>query len=125
MLLECLKQHPNDPVVLKYLGKQYLHEGRRRLGLTMLHRMERVCRNMAENDQSDPDSWWNLGDIAEITGRRTRAQYCFRKAETISLQLTKKETEADDRQYYVHFARNAAERIAALRRKSQFGNRER
>jgi len=115
-ILTRLRAHPQDPELLKYLARAYRQEGRRRLALLYLHRMERASAKLIKDDPTDIYAWWNLGESAEQTGHRARAAKCFRKVQRISLALAKKETDPDDRDYYLRYTKNASRRINALHR---------
>jgi len=115
-LLARLRTHPDDPALLKYLARAYRQEGRRKLALVFLHRMERACTELIKEDPADIDSWWNLGESAEQTRHRARAVRCFGTAQRISRALAKKVSDPDDLDYYLNFAKKASKRITALHR---------
>jgi len=113
-LLARLRTYPQDPALLKYLARAYRQEGRRSQALVYLHRMERACTELVKEDPADIDSWWNLGESAEQTGHRARAARCFEKAQRLGRTLAKKASDPDDRDYYLHFAKDASQHITAL-----------
>ncbi len=110
-----LRRRPTDPVLLKYLGKEYCFEGRWRRGLTLLHRMERECRAMAAQDKKDTESLWNLADIAEITGKRSRARTYFLQTADTCRRMAHHATETWERDYYIRMMKEARLRAERLR----------
>jgi hypothetical protein len=110
-----LKEHQDDPVLLKYLGKEYCYEGNWRRGLNLLHHMERECRDIAAHDKEDVDSLWNLADIAEFTGKRPRARSCFLQTAAVCRQLAHHATEAFARDYYTRMMKDARLRAERVR----------
>ena len=117
-ILERLKEHPDDPELLKYLGKSYLYEGRKRRAYAAFAKMERACEELTRTEEdSAPISWWNLGEIAEWEGRHRRAVYCFRQMVRVCRASAQKEKDAEMRDYYLRYAKNGAEKVRQLGRR--------
>jgi len=113
-ILDRLTKHPHDPVLLKYLGKQLLAEGKQRQGLAALRKMQLVCLDLIKHDSEDINSWWNLGEYARITHNGRRAIRCFQHVQRMGRALAHREPDADDQDYYYRFVKDATKQIQAI-----------
>jgi predicted TPR repeat methyltransferase len=78
--LSVLRDYPNDPDALHFLGMLYFRKGERKRGIDLLHRS-------LESFEANPHAWNNLGNMLLATNQQEAAADAFEKATKYGDQL--------------------------------------